>query len=218
MPDPTRPFLTVPLAFLTLLAAVGTTPPEPLPRGEIIPKVVCAADAEETYALYLPTSYDPAKPRPILYLLDAKRRGAMAAERFREAAETYGWILASSNNSESDGPFTPNIRAMRAMWADTQGRVAIDPRRVYVSGFSGGARAACMLAQTGVKGRRPEICRSSSSARSAIGTSTTGKCGGSTRRWPRLGRRIASPSSTGRTIGRRRPRAPGPSSGWSSRP
>jgi predicted esterase len=153
MPDPTRPFLTVPLAFLTLLAAVGTTPPEPLPRGEIIPKVVCAADAEETYALYLPTSYDPAKPRPILYLLDARRRGAMAAERFREAAETYGWILASSNNSESDGPFTPNIRAMRAMWADTQGRVAIDPRRVYVSGFSGGARAACMLAQTGVKGQ-----------------------------------------------------------------
>jgi predicted esterase len=77
----------------------------------------------------------------------------MAAERFKDAAEMYGWILASSNNSESDGAFTPNIRAMRAMWADTQARLAIDPSRVYLSGFSGGARAVLALAQAGTKGQ-----------------------------------------------------------------
>ena len=136
-----------------MLAPAGAAASESFPRGEIIPKVVCAADAEETYALYLPTGYDPKKPGPILYLLDARRRGPMAAERFKDAAEAYGWILASSNNSESDGPFTPNIRAARAMWADTQERFAIDPRRVYLSGFSGTARAALALAETAAKGQ-----------------------------------------------------------------
>jgi len=122
--------------------------PEAFPAGEIIAKVACAADPEETYALYLPPGVDRSKPRPILYLLDARRRGGLGVERFREAADAYGWILASSNNSESDGPFAPNVRAMRAMWTDTHRRFAIDPRRAYVTGLSGGARAACLLAQT----------------------------------------------------------------------
>ncbi len=138
----------VPFLLLALLAAPETPAPEALPKREIVPKVVCAADQEESYAAYLPADYDRTRPRPILYLLDARRRGSMAAERFREAAEKYGWILASSNNSESDGPFAPNIRAIRAMWEDTHHRFAVDPRRAYVTGFSGGARAACLLAQT----------------------------------------------------------------------
>ncbi|MGE5279067.1 MAG: TPR end-of-group domain-containing protein [Acidobacteriota bacterium] len=137
--------------MLALLLLLTLGAPEALPRGQIVPNVVCAADAEESYAAYLPSGYDPAKPAPILYLLDARRRGAAAAERFREAAEKYGWILGSSNNSESDGPFAPNIRAMRAMWEDTHGRFSIDPRRVYATGFSGGARAACLLARTAAK-------------------------------------------------------------------
>ncbi len=122
--------------------------PEAYPAGEIIGDVACAADPEETYALYLPPGVDRSKPRPILYLLDARRRGGLGVERFREAADAYGWILASSNNSESDGPFAPNVRAMRAMWTDTHRRFEIDPRRAYVTGLSGGARAACLLAQT----------------------------------------------------------------------
>jgi predicted esterase len=142
-----------PILLVALLLAPEASAPPTLPRGEIVPRVVCEADSEETYAAYLPTSYDPGRPSPILYLLDARRRGTIAAEAFRAAAESSGWILASSNNSESDGPFLPNIRAMRAMWDDTRARFAIDPRRVYATGFSGGARAACLLAQTAAKGQ-----------------------------------------------------------------
>jgi predicted esterase len=142
------------LLSLLLLASLTTPEPpasEPLPRGEVVPKVGCASDPEETYAAYLPAGYDPGKPAPILYLLDARRRGVLALERFREASEKYGWILASSNNSESDGPFTPNIRAMRAMWDDTHSRFSIDPRRVYATGFSGCARVVCVLGQSAAK-------------------------------------------------------------------
>jgi len=141
------------LYFLALLGVPAAPTPEAFEKSTVVPKVVCRADPEETYALYLPSGYDTARPGPILYLLDARRRGTLAAERFRAAAEKYGWILASSNNSESDGPFAPNFHAMRAMWADTHERFVIDPRRVYMAGFSGTARGACMLAQTADRGQ-----------------------------------------------------------------
>ena len=56
------------------------------------------------------------------------RGGQLAAERFRPGAEKYGYILASSNNSLSDTSIDPNVEAMRAMWTDTHGRLAIDDR------------------------------------------------------------------------------------------
>ncbi len=112
-----------------------------------MPRVACESDPKQSYALYLPTSYSTARKWPILYLYDPRSRGAFAAERFREAAEKYGWILASSNNTMSDGPLAPNIVAVTALWADVDRRFPIDPRRVYAAGFSGGARTACLLAE-----------------------------------------------------------------------
>ena len=127
--------------------AVPETPAATLPRGEIVPEVVCQADATESYALYLPRNFSQDRLWPILYLLDPRKHGAAAAERFRAAAEKFGWILASSNNSMSDGPMAPTVAAIRAMWDDTHRSLPIDPKRTYASGFSGGARAACLVAQ-----------------------------------------------------------------------
>jgi predicted esterase len=112
-----------------------------------VPKVVCAADAEQSYALYLPKAYTADRKWPLLYLYDPRKRGAVAAELFRDAAERYGWILASSNNTVSDDPAARNDVAARALWIDVNARFPVDPRRVYAAGFSGGARLAALLAQ-----------------------------------------------------------------------
>jgi predicted esterase len=133
--------------LLAALLGASETPAGAMPRGEVVPKVVCQADAEQSYALYLPTHFVMDRTWPILYLHDPRRHGEQAVELFREAAEKYGWILAGSNNTESDGPMAPNIKAMAAMWDDTHRTLPIDPRRVYATGFSGGARASCLLAQ-----------------------------------------------------------------------
>jgi predicted esterase len=134
------------LALVLPTVTPATPEPKPFSRGEIVPRVVCEADPERSYALYLPTAYDPERAWPLLYLYDPRSHGAVAAERFREAAETYGWILASSNDTASDDPTAPNASAVNAMWADTHRRFRIDSRRVYASGFSGGARLAVLLA------------------------------------------------------------------------
>src|SRR5579885_2658740 len=134
----------MPLLLLLVLAlgpaAHGDTPPA-LPKGELIGKVGCTAEPGESYALYIPRSYTPGRRSPILYILDARGRAELPARLFVAGAEKYGYLLASSYQSASDGPVAPTLNAMQAMWNDTHRRFAIDDKRVYVAGFSGTVRA-----------------------------------------------------------------------------
>lgn len=133
-------------AALLASPAVAAEPPPAFPRGEIVPSVAVSEMPGQSYALYLPSNYTPDRPWPILYVLDARRGGARAAEVFRAGAERYGYILASSNNSESDTAMETTFQAVRAMWADTHARFPVDDRRVYAAGYSGTVRIACTLA------------------------------------------------------------------------
>ncbi|MDQ1347480.1 MAG: hypothetical protein QG573_851 [Acidobacteriota bacterium] len=97
------------------------------------------ADPTQTWELYLPKTYAAARQWPVLILFDPRSRGKQAAELFRGAADEFGWILASSNNTMSDGPSEPNARAIKAMIPDVMKRLPIDEKRIYAGGFSGGA-------------------------------------------------------------------------------
>ena len=130
--------------LLLLFAAAACA--EDLVPGRVTDRIVCRDKPDQAYALLLPSTWAGDRPAPILYLLDARGRALYALERFRAAAETYGWILASSYNSRSDTTDDPNTPALQAMWNDTHARLAIDPRRAYLGGFSGGGRAAVGLA------------------------------------------------------------------------
>jgi len=131
---------------LAIAASVAALAEEALPRGTIVERVVCKAVPQQTYALYLPAGYDPARRWPILYIFDPGARGARAAARFRSGAEQYGFVLAASNNSKN-GPVDASLAAAEAMFGDTHARFALDDRRLYTAGFSGGARAATLVAE-----------------------------------------------------------------------
>ena len=146
------PFL---LAALSLLA-VPTQEPNPTPgpadripsyvAGALSERIACREDPKQGYAVYLPSAYVATRTWPVVYFLDARGRARLPLERFRAAADELGWVLVSSFNSRSDTQDDPNTPALRAMWKDTHERLAIDDRRVYLSGFSGGARASVGLA------------------------------------------------------------------------
>ncbi|MEM7050787.1 MAG: hypothetical protein AAF604_14060 [Acidobacteriota bacterium] len=114
--------------------------------GELVDGLVCASDAEQTYAVYLPTGYVADRPWPVMVVLDARGRGASTAERFRAGAERFGYIVASSNGSRSDDGWEPIEAAVDALLDDLPRRFAIDPRRYYVAGFSGTSRGATAVA------------------------------------------------------------------------
>src|SRR6266496_1939550 len=117
-----------------------------IPKGQIVEKLECLNDSSQSYALYLPSNYTPARKWPILYALDPGARGKTPVEHFKAAAEKYGWILAGSNNSRN-GPWRRSADAWSAMTKDTHQRFSIDDDRVYATGFSGGARMALQIAQ-----------------------------------------------------------------------
>jgi dienelactone hydrolase len=118
---------------------------ESLPTGRLIDRVVCDADAQQSYALYLPSKFTPDRLWPVIFAFDPRARGRIPLERFQLAAERYGYIVAGSNNSRN-GPWEPNAVAVRAMTEDVQARFPIDSKRIYTSGFSGGARVAMQVA------------------------------------------------------------------------
>ncbi len=107
-------------------------------------KVVCQYDRSQSYALYLPSAYSPEKKWPIIYAFDPGARGEIPVKLFHEEAETYGYILAGSNNSQN-GPWENNVKAANAVWVDTHLRFRVDDERIYATGFSGGARMASGL-------------------------------------------------------------------------
>ena len=136
-------FAALATASVFLLAAAS---PEDFPKGQVVERVGVEGAPSQSYALYLPTAYTREKLWPVLYMLDARNAALVPIERFRAAAERFGWILVSSYNSRSDTRDDPNSAAMMAMWNDAVRRFAIDGRRVYVTGFSGGARAGVDMA------------------------------------------------------------------------
>ena len=117
-----------------------------LKLGVVTPKVICGAQPEQSYALYLPSHYTREKRWPIVYAFDPGARGSMPVELMKDAAERYGYIVAGSNNSHN-GAWEPEADAAQAMFQDTHRRLTIDNNRVYFAGFSGGARLASALAQ-----------------------------------------------------------------------
>ena len=130
------------LPALLLILPQASPPAQELPRGQVVPKVVCAAAPDRGYSLYLPASYRPDRPWPIVYAFDSRGidNGRDMIELFKEGAERFGFVVASSSDSSAVVPMEENFRSLGAMWTDTHARLAIDDRRVYGYGFSGMAR------------------------------------------------------------------------------
>ena len=133
------------LAVWLLIGAPMPGIAQDLPRGVIIDDVKCVADPDQSYALYIPSGYAPARRWNLLIGFHPGGRGRAIVEKYRAAAEHYGYIVAASNNSRN-GPWAVSAAAVKAMGADLDARFSIDPQRIYLTGHSGGARVAMTVA------------------------------------------------------------------------
>jgi dienelactone hydrolase len=116
-----------------------------LPAGRIIDVVKCEADPSQSYALYVPSNYSGTRRWNVIFAMDPGARGRIPVAQFQVAAETYGYIVAGSNNSRN-GSWNNSLLAVQAMAADIGKRFVIDSKRMYAAGMSGGARVAMQVA------------------------------------------------------------------------
>lgn len=127
---------------MLLLAAtptIGSAQTPEFEKGTVITDIEAGTDPSRTYALYLPTSYAPDRTSPVLFLMDPRGRALVPMELFRDAAERYGFLVLSSYNtlSDADSAFAVNRRSLSAMLVDARARFKVDPKRLYLVGFSG---------------------------------------------------------------------------------
>jgi len=126
-------------------SAATTTIADSFPIGKIIKNISCKNDVSQSYALYLPVTNNN-QAMPVIYFFDPHAAGSLPLEKYKPLADKYGFILAGSNNSKNGNEYATTENIWQHFSADTKTRLHIDPSRVYVCGFSGGAKAAGYLA------------------------------------------------------------------------
>src|SRR4051812_443794 len=89
----------LPLASLAACAAPAAAQTPRATPGAVVRRVVSPSDSTQSYALYLPSQWSPGRRWPVLVLMDPGGRAGVPMQRFQDAAERNGWIVASSYNT-----------------------------------------------------------------------------------------------------------------------
>ena len=113
--------------------------------GKIIPAVRCRQDPAQSYALYIPRSGE-GKPLPVIYFFDPHGEGTLPLQLYQRLADKYGFVLIGSNTSRNGNTGSISEAIWLDLSGDTQQRLNISRQRIYVCGFSGGAKVAGYLA------------------------------------------------------------------------
>ncbi len=136
---------TICLATVPAATSASPTPADPIPTGKVINSVICKADPSQSYALYIPTIGN-GKPLPVVYFFDPHGIGAIPLKKYKQLAETYGYILIGSNNSKNGNDWATTGNIWSHLSEDTHARLKINNNRMYMAGFSGGAKVAGYMA------------------------------------------------------------------------
>ena len=115
---------------------------------------VFAPDDEVSWQLYVPKTYDPAKPAGVIVFLSPSERWGGSKKIYNPVLDRYNVIWAGITGAGDKQPV--NERMMKAIMTPTMlaQQYSLNPERVFIGGFSGGAQVAMILA-TG----KPELFR-----------------------------------------------------------
>ena len=131
-------------AIIILLVPLLMQSQSQFKKGEVTEWVACLRDTSQHYAVFLPTAYDENKKWPVILFYEPLARAALPLKQYRQLADRYGYIMLCSYNSQN-GPDQPVFDATNAMFADAMDWLNIDPARLNLCGFSGGARVAFLI-------------------------------------------------------------------------
>jgi predicted esterase len=110
-------------------------------------KTNCQRDTTQQYALFVPKGYNPENPATLLIFLDPMGSGDVPVEMYSSLANEFSIVMAGSYNSKNFNSAT-SVESFVAIYNDLVKRYTIDPERIWVAGFSGGARAGAAIATT----------------------------------------------------------------------
>jgi len=166
-----RPAAGIILLLLTVSCKNGGSGQEgvkfPLPESGVLhEKVACKGQPGKSYALFIPGNTSLPDPLqsgkeeihkrvyPVMIVFDPHGNGVFPLTLYKDLAEKYGFILFGSNDSKNGLPAEEIKSIIDALMNEVHIAYPVDTNRIYLLGFSGGARVAAMAAmyQVQVKG------------------------------------------------------------------
>ena len=142
------------LLLFSLILAISAVSAQQLvlKKGVVIDSlVVNDSIPQETFSLFLPTSFETNKKWPILMLLDLKGNERKGLSLFLAAAEAEGFVLAAPNNLSDSLSLSKNMLHLGNSLNKIYTLLPIDKERIYTTGFDTGAQFAS-LAPLFIKG------------------------------------------------------------------
>ncbi len=135
------------ILFLALLSISGSLFSQELRllKGAITEGLVVNDSIEETYSMYLPTTFELSRAWPVIFVFDMKGKGKATISMLTNAAEDEGYILASSNNLNDSLSIAQNVLIANRMFNAVINTVPVAKNRSYTAGFGTGARFASIL-------------------------------------------------------------------------
>jgi dienelactone hydrolase len=104
-------------------------------------------DSLVNYSFYLPSGYNGKEALPVVFFVDPKGNGTQPLSNYKDLANKYGYILIGSNLIKNGLPATYTSALFEALLNEVRSRFLIDEKRLFTSGFSGGAKLAILFAQ-----------------------------------------------------------------------
>lgn len=123
----------------------GFSQTDQITKGKILDGLLVAESAE-TYALYVPTSYDASKSSAVVFIFDPSGSGKNGIHPFTAAAEKFNYILVCSNVTKNGVPYPVNFGVASRLLKTIFAKFSIDDKQLYTAGFSGGSRLASAIA------------------------------------------------------------------------
>lgn len=108
----------------------------------VVTTLSCKLDVTNTYEVYLPTSLSDTAVYPVVVFFSPQGEGKVPLEKYKMIAEEWEFILIGSNYTKNGMDANLAMTGANNLVNDVLSRFNVDPARLYLSGFSGGARIA----------------------------------------------------------------------------
>jgi dienelactone hydrolase len=113
--------------------------------GKTSAEIKVSGAAKWSYFVYVPKSYTPDRKWPVMFIMSPGGGNPEMLMRYIDGAEMNNWILVGSVQARNE--FNQFDEAIKAMVADVCKKMPVDLKRMYASGFSGGARMSFWLSE-----------------------------------------------------------------------
>jgi len=119
----------------------GSAPEIVLTAGTIT-SLTCKLDVSNGYEVYLPKTLSDSAQYPVLIFFTPNGKGRIPLEKYQPLADKWEFILVGSDYTKNGMDGNVAMNGANELVTDVKNRFNVDGARVYVSGFSGGARVA----------------------------------------------------------------------------